>query len=65
MPSTTHSSSIRNLLLIIVVQLGFCMILLAEVANAARGYGTLVTLAGFIVGSMMIVGAILVTFNNR
>jgi hypothetical protein len=41
------------------------MILLAEVANAARGYGTLVTLAGFIVGSLMIVGAIFVTFNNR
>lgn len=65
MPSTTHSASIRNLLLIIVVQLGFCMILLAEVANAARGYGTLVTLAGFLVGGMMIASAIFVASTDR
>ena len=39
MPSSTDDRSVRQLLLVIVFQLGVCLVVLGEVAIAARGYG--------------------------
>lgn len=59
MPSDRDSRSIRNLLLVIVFQLGLCVIVLAEVANAAREYSTLLPTVAQLVGSVTAVGALL------
>ncbi len=59
MPSRAYRLSIRSLLLVIVFQLGFCILLLAEVVNATRGYGTLLTLISGFAGGVMVVGALL------
>jgi hypothetical protein len=56
-PSDT--SQIRTLLLVIVFQLGLCILLLGEVANAARGYDTLLALLAQLVGSVMAGAALL------
>jgi hypothetical protein len=40
-------------------------LLLAEVADATRGYGTLLGLAGYIVGGLSVVGALLTLVVRR
>lgn len=59
MPSSTYRPSIRSLLLVIVFQLGLCIVILADVANATRGYGTLLTLVSGLAGGVTIAGALL------
>ncbi len=59
MPSSAFRLSIRSLLLVIVFQLGFCILLLADVANTTRGYGTLLTLSSGLAGGVTVVGALL------
>jgi len=59
MPSSTSHLPIRGLLLVIVFQLGICILLLADVANATRGYGTLLTLMGGVAGGVTVAGALL------
>ena len=59
MPSSTYHPSIRSLLLVIVFQLGFCILLLADVANATRRYGTLLTLISGLAGGVTVVAALL------
>ena len=39
MPSSKYGRSVRRLLLVIVFQLGMCLVVLDDVVNAARGYG--------------------------
>lgn len=61
MPSEILDHSVRT----IVVQLAFWMIVLAEVASAVRGYRTLVTLAGTVVGVTIIAGVIFMAVTDR
>lgn len=65
MSSNRYSPSIRDLLLIVVFQLGICILLLVEVANAIRGYGTLLGLAGQLIGSVTAAGALLAVLVRR
>lgn len=65
MPSREYDTSVIELLLVIVFQLGFCILLLAEIADATRGYGTLLGLAGYLVGGLTVVGALLTLLVRR
>lgn len=65
MPSSEYGTSVTELSLVIVFQLGFCILLLAEVADATRGYGTLLGLAGYLVGGLTVVGALLTLLVRR
>ena len=65
MPSSKYDTSVTELSFVIVFQLGFCILLLAEIADATRGYGTLVGLAGYLVGGLTVVGAVLVSLGRR
>ena len=60
MPSTVYDSWVPDLLLLIAVQLGFCILLLAAIATATRGYDTFLEFAGQIVGGVTIGGAVLI-----
>ncbi len=59
MPSSKYNISLPELSLVIVFQLGFCILLLAEIADATQGYGTLLGMAGSFVGGLTVVGALL------
>jgi hypothetical protein len=65
MSSSAYDASVTDLLFVVVFQLGFCMLLLAEVADATRGYGTLLGLAGYVVGGLTAVGALLALLVRR
>lgn len=65
MPSGKSVTSVTELSLVIVFQLGFCILLLAEVADATRGYGTLLGLAGYLVGGLTVVGSVLTLLVRR
>jgi hypothetical protein len=52
------SSEPSAILLAIALQLGVCIVLLAETATAVRGYTTLVGMAGYVVGVLTIVGSV-------
>lgn len=65
MPSQTFGPSVRELLLVIVFLLGFCVLLLVEVTNATRGYGTTIGLIGRFVGTVTVLGALLTAFVER
>jgi uncharacterized membrane protein len=58
MPSTELSQWVPNLLCLITFQLGICLVLLADIANATRGYGLLITLAGSVIGVLMAASAL-------
>lgn len=62
MPFSDYRHSIRLLLFVIVFQLGLCILLLADVANATRGYGTLLTLLIGLAGVVTVAGAVLGSF---
>jgi hypothetical protein len=65
MPASEYDVSATDLSLVTVFQLGFCLPLLAEVADATRGYGTLLGLAGYVVGGPTAVGAALTLLVRR
>ncbi|WP_426961894.1 hypothetical protein [Haloparvum alkalitolerans] len=65
MPSTVSDPPVTELLLVIVFQLGVCILFLAEVADAARGYETLSSLAGQLVGTATAVGGLALLFVRR
>lgn len=58
MPSDTYGRAVRSLLLVIVFQLGCCLIVLAEVANAVRGYNEPLPFVAQLIGGVTVVGAI-------
>ncbi|WP_276271112.1 hypothetical protein [Haloarcula litorea] len=60
MTSVSNSRSVRDLLLVVVFQLGVGLVLVADAANAARGYGTLLGDVGQLVGGLTALGALLV-----
>lgn len=62
MLTDANSPSIRDLLLVIVSQLGLCVIFLAEVVNATSGYDTTISLIGQLLGAVTIAGALLALF---
>ncbi len=65
MSSNVSDPPVTELLLVIVFQLGVCILFLAEVADAARGYDTLSSLAGQLVGTVTAVGAVTLLFVRR
>lgn len=65
MPSSEYHIAATELSLVIVFQLGFCLLLLSEIADATRGYGTVLGLAGSLVGGLTVVGALLVLLARR
>ena len=60
MPSSKYGRSVRRLLLVIVFQLGMCLVALDVVANAARGYGQFGIPT--VVGGVTATGALLALF---
>lgn len=62
MPSETYGRSIRNLLLVIVFQLGLGIFVLAEVLDAARGYETVLSPVVQLIGGVTAVGALVVLY---
>ncbi|MFC6726686.1 hypothetical protein ACFQE1_20405 [Halobium palmae] len=65
MPSDLDRPPIRDLLLVLVFQLGLCVLLLAEVVDATRGYDTLVGLFGRVLGTATAAGAVLASVLRR
>lgn len=65
MASSVYDPSVSGILLIVVFQLGICIILLATVANGAQGYGTLTGSAGYLIGGATAAGALLAGFQRR
>lgn len=65
MPSRKYDISSTELSLIIVLQLGFCLLLLAQIADATSGYETLLGVAGYLVGGVTVVGAVLILVARR
>lgn len=65
MPSSLARPSIRELLLVIVFQLGFSIVLLGEVVNATRGYDTVLGQFGQLLGAALAVGALVVAYLGR
>jgi len=61
----TYDPSGTELSLVIVFQLGVCTLLLAEIANATRGYETLIGLAGYLVGGISVIGVVLILLARR
>jgi hypothetical protein len=57
--ATVLDPSTTDLLFVVVFQLGLCVVFLAEVANAAHGYDTLLALVGQLLGGLLAVGALL------
>ncbi|QLD86303.1 hypothetical protein HWV23_11405 [Natronomonas halophila] len=60
MPSIQFDRSARVLRLVIVMQLGLCVFLLADIANAVRGYETFAVSVGRVGGGLTAVGALVV-----
>jgi len=52
--------SIRDILLVVVIQLGMCLFLLAEIASAVNDYGTSFGSLAVLVGALTAGGALLV-----
>lgn len=61
MPSVIPGYSTRTKL----IRLGFWLIVLSEFVNAVRGYGTVVTFAGTVVGGAIIAGVVVVAVIDR
>jgi len=61
MPSTDPSN--RDLLLVIVFQLSFCMVFLGSIVTAVRGYETLLPQVGQILGGLLAVGTLVAVFD--
>ena len=59
MPSDAYGCSIRNLLFVIVFRLGICIVVLAAIADAVRGYSTLLPGLARLVGGLTALGALL------
>jgi hypothetical protein len=59
MPSNDYDASVPGLLLVIVFQLGVCILLLAGIVDAVHGQETLLGLAGYLIGGLVIAGALL------
>jgi len=51
--------------LVIVLQLGICILLLAELVDGVQGYDTLIGLGGKLVGTVMVFGAVILLFRRR
>lgn len=64
-PSNTYDPSVSELLLVIVFQLGVCILFLAEVAAAARGFETLLSMVGQLIGSITAIGALVYLYVRR
>jgi len=60
-----YDPSVTDLLFVVVFQLGVCILLLAAAANAARGYDSLLTLAGQLAGGATALGALLIRLVRR
>lgn len=60
MPSNAYDPPVSDLLLLLVFQLGVCILFLAAVADAARGYDTLLSMVGQLIGSTTAIGALAV-----
>ena len=58
MSSGVSNLQVRDLLLVVVFQLGLCVLLLAEIVNATSGSDTLLGLAGQLLGGVIAVGAL-------
>ena len=56
--------SVRRLLLVVVLLLGLCVVLLGVIANATRGYDTLVGRIGTLVGGVTALGALLALYDS-
>jgi len=65
MASSVYDPPVSGLLLIVVFQLGICIMLLATVANGVQGYETLTGSAGYLIGGTTAVGALLVGLQRR
>lgn len=65
MPSTVYDPTVTDLLLVIVFQLGLCILLLGSITNATQGYDTAPGLFGQVVGSLTAVGAVLAFLVQR
>ncbi|SFG37638.1 hypothetical protein SAMN04488063_1853 [Halopelagius inordinatus] len=61
MPSVIPGYSTRTK----VIQLGFWILVLSEFVNAVRGYRTVVTFAGAVVGGTIIAGVVVVAVIDR
>ncbi|EMA68184.1 hypothetical protein C461_06369 [Halorubrum aidingense JCM 13560] len=64
MPSNDYDASVPGLLLVIVFQLGVCILLLSQIADAVREQGTLLGLAGYLIGGLVIAGALVTLFEG-
>lgn len=62
MPSDTHGRAIRNLLLVIVFQLGVGLLFLAQIANATRGFSAPSATVGQLVGGLTALIALAVLY---
>ena len=56
--------SIRRSLLVVVVLLGVCVFLLGDIASATRGYSTMVSAAGKLVGGVTALSAFVLLFQD-
>ena len=65
MPSDPFTPSVRDLLLVVVFQLGVCLIALAELVDATAGFDTLVGLFGRSVGAVTVLSVIGVRLLRR
>jgi hypothetical protein len=65
MSSSDYDTSLTELTLVIVFQLGFCILLLAQIVDATRGFGTLPGLIGYLLGGGTAVGALLTVLVRR
>ena len=65
MPSNGRVTSVTELSLVIVFQLGVCIFLLAQIVDATRGFGTLPGLVGYLIGGGTATGALLTGLVRR
>ncbi|MFC6989996.1 hypothetical protein ACFQJD_17165 [Haloplanus sp. GCM10025708] len=56
--------SIRQLLLVVVFLLGICVVLLADVVNATRGFATTAAGVGKLVGTLTALGALWALYDS-
>lgn len=65
MAATMSDPPVAGLLLIMVFQLGICLLLLATVADAAQGYDTAVGSLGRVAGALTAGGALVTVVLRR
>ncbi|MDS0282384.1 hypothetical protein [Haloarcula onubensis] len=65
MPSTVDNPTVTDLLLVIVFQLGLCVLLLGAITNATQGFDTALGSLGQVVGSLTAVGALVALLVQR